>query len=101
MQVDLLVQMGPLVEVCTLVEQVSLVQEGISPQRAHPAVAQYGLNWRLADTVYSQTDGCACHDGCLHKPMHTSTLKPQSLCAVSTFDVTANSYCNKQVICLG
>lgn len=66
-QVGLFMQMGPLVEVCALVEQISLVQERISPQRAHPAVAQYGLSWRLADTVNPQTDGCACHDGCLHK----------------------------------
>lgn len=66
-ELGLLMQVDLLVEVCTLVEQVSLVQEGISPQRAHPVVAQYGLSWRLADTVYSQTDSCACHNGCLHK----------------------------------
>lgn len=50
-QVGLLVQMGALVEVCTLVDQVSLVQERIPSQWAHPAVAQYGLSWRLADTI--------------------------------------------------
>ena len=68
MQVGLLVQMDTLMEVCPLVEQVPLVQERISPQRAHPAVAQYGLTWRLVDTVYTEADGCSCHDGRLHKP---------------------------------
>lgn len=71
MQVGLLVQMGALVEMCSLVEQVSLVQERISPQWAHPAVTQHGFSWRLVDAVYTQTDGCSCHDGCLHKPKNT------------------------------
>lgn len=57
-QVGLLVQMGALMEVRSLV-----VQERIPPQRAHPAVAQHGLSWSLADTIHPQTDGCACHDG--------------------------------------
>lgn len=71
MEVGLLVQMDALMEVRTL-EQVSLVQ-GVSPQRAHPAVAQNGLTWSLADSVYTQTDGCSCHDGRLHTRIYART----------------------------
>lgn len=67
MQVGFLVKMGTLMEVCSLVVQVALMQERISPQWAHPAVGQYGLRWRLVDTIYTKTDGCACHDGCLQQ----------------------------------
>lgn len=63
MEVCFFVQMGCLVQMWRLVEQVSLVQERVSPQRAHSAVAQNGLGGRLADTIHAQADGSSSHDG--------------------------------------
>lgn len=66
MEVHLVIQMGSLVQMWRLVEQVSLVQERVSPQWAHPAVAQDGL-WRsFTHPIHAQADGRSGHDGGLN-----------------------------------
>lgn len=70
MQMDVLMQMDSVVEVCILVKQICLKKERISSQWANPAVAQNGLSWRFADTIYSQTDSCTSHDGSLYSQVY-------------------------------
>lgn len=69
------IQMGSLGQMWRLVEQVSLVQEGVSPQWAHSTVTQNGLRGRLTDTIHAQTDGGSCHDGGLEAQTHTAEMK--------------------------
>lgn len=67
--------MGSLVQMWRLVEQVSLVQERVSPQRAHSAVTQKGLRGRFTDTVHAQTDSSSGHDGGLNADAQTPEAK--------------------------
>lgn len=75
MEVGFFVQTGSLVQMWRLVEQVPLVQERVSPQRAHSAVTQNGLGRRFADTVHAQTDGSSGHDGGLNTDTQTPEAK--------------------------
>lgn len=86
MKVGFVVQMASLVEMRCLVQQVPLVQERIPAQGAHPAVTQYGLSGRLADTIYTQADGRSCHDRCLYTTKHL-TLLLRSLGCLSDYCV--------------
>lgn len=98
MQMGLLVQMAPLVEMCTLMEQVPLVQERISPQWAHPAVTQYGFSCRLVDTIYTQTDGSACHDRCLHKQTNANNTALTVFIRLIICALLVISYCKSTTV---
>lgn len=67
--------MGSLGQMWRLVEQVSLVQEGVYPQWTHSAVTQNGLRGKISDTIHTQTDGGSCHDGCLKAETQTAERK--------------------------